>query len=281
MHEHSVGLWLIFWGHFFEALLHVHLKSSVFHLNHLGLLFWFLIHLIHQRPRKKGDLNSYYTCHAKTPTILYQKTILPTIQKLSYLQSYAKRLSYPQSYTKKLSYLQSYAKRLSYPQSYNKKTILPTILYQKTILPTILCKKLSYPQSYTKNLSYPPSTISVCAIRSDISTGRHMRSINVLLELSHDTYEHVAPRQHDNVFAATKFRSNRKLYNILFWLWRLYLWIPCRGMAAHVWWIIRVSSLRFDWAAVHESCVSHESNTWSRLISGHLSCCKLFATSIT
>jgi len=39
MHERSVGLWLIFWGHFFEALLHVHLKSSVFHLNHLGLLF--------------------------------------------------------------------------------------------------------------------------------------------------------------------------------------------------------------------------------------------------
>ena len=65
------------------------------------------------------------------------------------------------------------------------------------------------------------STISVCDIRSDISTGRHIKSINVLLELLYDTYEHVAPRQHGNVFAATKFTSDKKLYNILSRLWRL------------------------------------------------------------
>ena len=66
----------------------------------------------------------------------------------------------------------------------------------------------------------------------------------------------------------------------------MYLWRYCCGMAAHIWWITRVSSLRFGcsgWACTLRFNRSHTCSIGfkSGLVAGHLSVRTLFAASIT
>ena len=61
------------------------------------------------------------------------------------------------------------------------------------------------------------------------------------------------------------------------------LWIYCCGMAAHIWWISRVSFLRFVCRGCARTLRFNRSNKWSigfksRLFASHV--CMLFATSI-
>ena len=58
------------------------------------------------------------------------------------------------------------------------------------------------------------------------------------------------------------------------------LWIYCCGMAAHIWWITRMSSLRFSWRGCVRTLRFNWSNNLStgfksRLFAGHLSVCTL------
>ena len=63
------------------------------------------------------------------------------------------------------------------------------------------------------------------------------------------------------------------------------LWIYCCGMAAHFWWITRVSSLRFSCSSCARTLHFSKSNMWLiglkfKTFAGHLSFSALFATSI-